>query len=122
VISSVIKSQEMPESSQSFKHLVRLIKDVERGDSELDQLTMHFNNVNSAFFNKLKDSYPELSPNDLKFCAYLRLNLSSKEMAQLLNVTIKAIEVGRYRLRKKLKLQPETNLFEFLTEISREKP
>jgi DNA-binding CsgD family transcriptional regulator len=116
----VIKSKEIPDSSQSFRHLLKLIKDVERGDNDLDHLTMHFNSVNSAFFNKLKDSYPELSPNDLKFCAYLRLNLSSKEMAQLMNVTIKAIEVGRYRLRKKLKLKPETNLFEFLTEFSRE--
>jgi ligand-binding sensor domain-containing protein len=120
VISTVIKSKEIPDSSQSFRHLLKLIRDVERGDNDLDQLTMHFNSVNSAFFNKLKDSYPELSPNDLKFCAYLRLNLSSKEMAQLMNVTIKAIEVGRYRLRKKLKLKPETNLFEFLTEFSRE--
>jgi ligand-binding sensor domain-containing protein len=120
VISTVIKSDDVPDGSTSFRHLVRLVRDVERGDHELDQLTMHFNNVNNDFFNKLKDRYPELSPNDLKFCAYLRMNLSSKEMAQLMNVTIKAIEVGRYRLRKKLALQPDVNLYEFLTAISRE--
>jgi ligand-binding sensor domain-containing protein len=121
VISSVIKSDDIPDGSGSLRHLVRLIRDVEKGDHELDQLTMHFNNVNNEFFNRLKDRYPELSPNDLKFCAYLRMNLSSKEMAQLMNVTIKAIEVGRYRLRKKLSLQPEINLYEFLTEISRDR-
>jgi ligand-binding sensor domain-containing protein len=121
VISTVIKSNEIPDGSASFRHLVRLIRDVERGDHDLDQLTMHFNNVNNEFFIKLKDRYPELSANDLKFCAYLRMNLSTKEMAQLMNVTTKAVEVGRYRLRKKLSLLPDVNLYEFLTEISRDK-
>jgi ligand-binding sensor domain-containing protein len=121
VISTVIKNDDIPDGSASFRHLVRLIREVERDGQDMEQLTMHFNNVNYEFFNKLKDRFPELSPNDLKFCAYLRMNLSSKEMSQLMNVTIKAVEVGRYRLRKKLHLQPETNLYEFLTEISRDK-
>ncbi|TDO21358.1 triple tyrosine motif-containing protein [Pedobacter duraquae] len=121
VISSVIKNHDVSESSPSFRHLIRLIRDVEKGDQDLDHLTMHFNNVNTDFFNRLKDRFPELSQNDLKFCAYLRMNLSSKEMAQLMNITIKAVEVGRYRLRKKLQLMPETNLYEFLIDISRGK-
>jgi len=121
VISSVIKNHDVSESSPSFRHLIRLIRDVEKGDQDLDHLTMHFNNVNTDFFNRLKDQFPELSQNDLKFCAYLRMNLSSKEMAQLMNITIKAVEVGRYRLRKKLQLMPETNLYEFLIDISRGK-
>jgi len=120
VISSVIKNQEnVTENSPSFRHLIRLIKDVEKKDQELDHLSVHFNHVNTEFFNKLKDLYPDLSQNDLKFCAYLCMNLSSKEMAQLMNITIKAVEVGRYRLRKKLNLKPETNLYEFLMDISR---
>ncbi|MFC3561988.1 ligand-binding sensor domain-containing protein [Pedobacter jamesrossensis] len=123
VISSVIKNHDdaITENSPSFRHLIRLIKDVEKKDQELDHLSVHFNHVNTEFFNKLKDLYPELSQNDLKFCAYLCMNLSSKEMAQLMNVTIKAVEVGRYRLRKKLQLKPETNLYEFLIDISRQK-
>jgi len=121
VISTVIKNHDISESSPSFRHLIRLIRDVEKKDQELDHLSVHFNHVNTEFFNKLKDLYPDLSQNDLKFCAYLSMNLSSKEMAQLMNVTIKAIEVGRYRLRKKLQLKPETNLYEFLIEIARQK-
>ena len=121
VISSVLKNHDVSDSSPSFRHLIRLIRDVEKGDQELDHLTMHFNNVNTDFFNRLRDKYPELSQNDLKFCAYLRMNLSSKEMAQLMNITIKAVEVGRYRLRKKLQLMPDTNLYEFLIDISRGK-
>jgi hypothetical protein len=121
VISAVIKNHDINESSPSFRHLIRLIRDVEKKDQELDHLSVHFNHVNTEFFNKLKDLYPDLSQNDLKFCAYLSMNLSSKEMAQLMNVTIKAIEVGRYRLRKKLHLKPETNLYEFLIDIARQK-
>nr|WP_315422552.1 triple tyrosine motif-containing protein [uncultured Pedobacter sp.] len=121
VISTVIKNHDLNESSPSFRHLIRLIKDVEKKDQELDHMSVHFNHVNTEFFNKLKDLYPDLSQNDLKFCAYLSMNLSSKEMAQLMNVTIKAIEVGRYRLRKKLQLKPETNLYEFLIDIARQK-
>lgn len=121
VISTVIKNHDINESSPSFRHLIRLIRDVEKKDQELDHLSVHFNHVNTEFFNKLKDLYPDLSQNDLKFCAYLSMNLSSKEMAQLMNVTIKAIEVGRYRLRKKLQLKPETNLYEFLIGIARQK-
>ncbi|UKT62963.1 triple tyrosine motif-containing protein [Pedobacter mucosus] len=121
VISAVIKDQDISERSPSFRHLIRLIKDVEKKDQELDHLSVHFNHINSEFFNKLKDEYPDLSQNDLKFCAYLSMNLSSKEMAQLMNVTIKAIEVGRYRLRKKLQLKSETNLYQFLIEKSKQK-
>jgi ligand-binding sensor domain-containing protein len=121
VISAVVKNHDITDSSTSFRHLIRLIKDVERKDQELDHLSVHFSHVNTDFFNKLKSRYPELSQNDLKFCAYLSMNLSTKEMAQLMNVTIKAVEVGRYRLRKKLQLKPETNLYEFLNEISKTK-
>ncbi|WP_316804772.1 triple tyrosine motif-containing protein [Pedobacter nototheniae] len=121
VISAVIKSPDLSESSPNFRHLIRLIREVEKKDQELDHLSVHFNHVNTEFFNKLKDLYPELSQNDLKFCAYLSMNLSTKEMAQLMNVTIKAVEVGRYRLRKKLQIKPEVNLYEFLIEIARQK-
>jgi len=50
----------------------------------------------------------------LKLCAYVRMNLSSKEIAQLMNISIRGVEIGRYRLRKKLGLPTEMNLFEFL--------
>ena len=55
---------------------------------------------------------------DLKLCAYLRLNLTSKEIAQLLNISLKGVEVSRYRLRKKLNLATEINLHDFLIEIT----
>ena len=64
--------------------------------------------------DKIKAAHPELTPNDLKFCAYLRLNLSSKEMAPLLNISIKSVETKRYRLRKRLQLHHDDSLVNYI--------
>jgi len=76
-----------------------------------------FNNADSDFFHKLKRLHPDLSPNDLKLCAYLRLNLSSKEIAQLINISPKSVEIKRYRLRKKLNLESHENLIDHILNI-----
>jgi DNA-binding CsgD family transcriptional regulator len=67
-----------------------------------------------VFLKKLINQYPELTPGDLKLAAYLRMNLSSKEIAPLLNISVRGVENKRYRLRKKLDLPPEENLTEFM--------
>ena len=76
-----------------------------------------FNNVDRKFFKKLKKLHPNLSPNDLKLCAYLRLNLSSKEIAPLFNISARSVEIKRYRLRKKMNLQHEDNLVNYILEL-----
>lgn len=73
-----------------------------------------FNNADKDFLDKLKQSHPDLSPNDLRFCAYLRLNLSSKEIAPLLNISVKSVETKRYRLRKKLGLEHDSGLVDYI--------
>ncbi len=73
-----------------------------------------FNNADKDFLDKIKQSHPNLTPNDLRFCAYLRLNLSSKEMAPLLNISIKSVETKRYRLRKKLGLEHDSGLIDYI--------
>ncbi|HSW67404.1 MAG TPA: hypothetical protein VLH16_02385, partial [Bacteroidales bacterium] len=62
----------------------------------------------------LKADSPDLTSSDLRLCAYLRLNLSSKEIAPLLNISVRGVEERRYRLRKRLKLNSEQNLSEFI--------
>jgi DNA-binding CsgD family transcriptional regulator len=76
-----------------------------------------FNEAHENFFKKLKLDHPDLVPNDLKLCAYLRMNMSSKEMASLLNISLRGVEIRRYRLRKKLNLEHDKNLVEFLMEL-----
>ncbi|MGK0453538.1 MAG: DNA-binding CsgD family transcriptional regulator/cell division protein FtsB [Paraglaciecola sp.] len=76
-----------------------------------------FNNADKNFLKKIKSKHPELTPNDLRLCAYLRLNLSSKEIAPLLNISPRSVEVKRYRLRKKMNLPHDANLTNYILEI-----
>ncbi len=76
-----------------------------------------FSNADKDFFKKMKTKHPELTSNDLKLCAYLRLNLSSKEIAPLLNISVKSVEIKRYRLRKKMNLDRNINLTDYILEI-----
>jgi len=70
-----------------------------------------------GFFRKLLDNYPNLTPHDLRMCSYLRMNFSTKEIAKLLNVSTRGVEISRYRLRKKLNLGHDVNLTGFLMSI-----
>ena len=76
-----------------------------------------FNNADKDFLKKVKTTHPELTANDLRLCAYLRLNLSSKEIAPLLNISVRSVEVKRYRLRKKMNLPHEDGLADYIMEI-----
>lgn len=76
-----------------------------------------FNSVDKDFLKKIEALHPILTPNDLRFCAFLKLNLSSKEIAPLLNISVKSVETRRYRLRKKINLPHETSLVKYLFEI-----
>jgi len=76
-----------------------------------------FDSADKDFFKKLKQSHESLTPNDLRLCAYLRLNLSSKEIAPLLNISVRSVEIKRYRLRKKMDLPHETGLVEYILSI-----
>lgn len=76
-----------------------------------------FNNADKDFLKKIKSHHKDLTPNDLKLCAYLRLNLSSKEIAPLLNISVRSVEVKRYRLRKKMNLQHENSLASYILNL-----
>jgi len=102
-----------------FKPLLRIIREAERTEEDWEHFSAHFNHVNAFFFEKLREEYPEITQNELKLCAYLKMNLTSKEIAQLMNITIKAVEVSRYRLRKKLQLSSDINLNNFLYNFSK---
>lgn len=74
----------------------------------------YFDDVHQDFISRLKEKHPELSPRELRLCAYLKMNLSTKEIAPLMNISIRGVEIGRYRLRKKLDLDREENLIDYL--------
>jgi len=107
-----------PAPSDELKKVFRLLNEAERSDSEWEQFAVHFDHVHSNFLKKLKERFPALSSNDLKLCAYLKMNLTSKEIAQLMSITIRGVEVSRYRLRKKLQVSSDTNLFDYLLQVT----
>ncbi|MDX8338999.1 triple tyrosine motif-containing protein [Draconibacterium sp. IB214405] len=77
----------------------------------------NFERAHEQFFQKMKNKYPDLTSSDLQLCAYLRMNLSSKEIAPLLGISIRGVENHRYKLRKKLRLEPEDSLTDVMFSI-----
>lgn len=100
--------------ASEIKKILRRLNSEEKLDDEWKQFSIHFNDVHSNFLITLKEVFPDLNAHEMKLCAYLRMNLSSKEIAQLMSISVRGVEISRYRLRKKLKLQPSEDLFEFL--------
>ncbi|WP_116107965.1 LuxR C-terminal-related transcriptional regulator [Lewinella sp. IMCC34191] len=102
------------------KNIRAVVKTIDHNIDEAETWALFrdaFENADREFFKKIKERHPELTPNDLKLCAYLRLNLTSKEIAPMLNISPRSVEVKRYRLRKKMGLERETGLTEYILEI-----
>ncbi|UKM65539.1 LuxR C-terminal-related transcriptional regulator [Flavobacteriaceae bacterium GSB9] len=102
------------------KDVKKVIKIIDRNLNNNDDwhtFEEAFNNADKDFLKKMKAEHPTLTSNDLRLCAYLRLNLSSKEIAPLLNISPRSVEVKRYRLRKKLELPHESGLTDYILEI-----
>ena len=109
-----LKKTAPPEkSSDDLKKVIRILSEEDKMDADWEHFAMHFDKVHSDFLVALKEHYPKLSANELKLSAYLRMNLSTKEIAQLMNISVRGVEISRYRLRKKLQIPTETNLFDF---------
>jgi len=106
-----------PDAQFQLKMLTRKIDQDLNPKEDWEKFERYFDEVQGDFISRLKEKHPQLSPKDLKLCAYLRMNLSSKEIASLLNITPRGVEIHRYRLRKKLNLSRETNLVEFLMDL-----
>jgi len=80
-----------------------------------DQFNQRFAMLHQEFFPNLKKIHPELTKTEIKFCAYLRINLSGNQIAKILNVTNEAIRKTRYRIRKKMNLPPEGSLEDYIS-------
>jgi len=88
-----------------------------RHDDNLKKFEEHFDLVHNNFMRRLSEKYPELSLNERKMCAFIKMQLSSKEIAPLLNISLRGIETLRYRLRKKFDLTGKDSLTGFLNQM-----
>jgi len=97
--------------------ITSLLKEVENNTTHWDQFAAHFDELNNGFLSRLKLKHPNLSRNDLKVCAYLRLHFTTKQIAQLQNISVRGTEIHRYRLRKKLGLSTAVSITNYLESI-----
>lgn len=108
----------VPTENHKIVHDIILDLQKEADNDSWKEFELRFNQVHSDFYNNLRKQYPGLSPADEKLCAFLRLNMSSKEIAAITQQSIKSVEVARARLRKKLNLTNTTsNLVTHLTNL-----
>ncbi len=117
-IKNTLKSMsDEAQDKAAFSKLQRIVKSIDRdlsASEEWEQFEKHFDQVHGQFITRLKKQYPDLTPQELKFSAYLRMNLNTKEMANLLGISVRGVEIGRYRVRKKLSLERKDNLSDFI--------
>jgi ligand-binding sensor domain-containing protein/DNA-binding CsgD family transcriptional regulator len=100
-----------------LKSIVKKIDKDFKNEQHWKVFDKYFEEVHQDFILRLKEKHPILTPNDLRLCAYLKMNLSTKEIAPLLNISVRGLEISRYRLRKKLDLNRNVNLTDYILEI-----
>ena len=105
------------EGVQDLKKVIKIIDKNLNNTDDWKLFEEAFNNADKDFLKHIKSLHPNLTPNDLRLCAYLRLNLTSKEIAPLLNISYRSVEVKRYRLRKKIDLPHESSLTSYILEL-----
>ncbi|MGB1242409.1 MAG: hypothetical protein ACPG49_07800 [Chitinophagales bacterium] len=104
------------ETKQALEKIVKEIDTTLRLQEDWEQFKHHFDQVHGDFSTRLRAEFLDLSPNEQKLCTFLRLNLNTKEIASLMGISLRGVEVARYRLRKKLTLQKGQNLAKFILE------
>ena len=109
------KSPSFDPSAHEFRKIIKIFNAENEMDKDWEMFASHFDNVHGDFLAALRETYPMLTLTDLKLSAYLRMNLTSKEIAKLLNITVRGVEISRYRLRKKLGIATEVSLYSFFS-------
>lgn len=107
------------ENTDTKKALEKIIREIDtalRLKEDWEDFQYHFNNVHGDFLSRFREKFQDLTPNEQKLCAFLRLNLSTKEIANSMSISLRGVEVARYRLRKKLGLNKGENLSKFILE------
>lgn len=102
---------------KNLESLLKLINENIETQEFWDVFQNNFDLIHEKFFRNLRERYPSLTATDLRFCALLRLNLSTKDIAQMTNLTIRGVEAARYRLRKKFEIPDGTGLVDFLIDL-----
>lgn len=106
-------------NSDGKKTILKIIRELNNKskNNAWKEFETRFENVHSSFYGNITEKFPELSPTDRKMCAFLRLNMTTKDIASITYQSIRGVESARQRLRKKLDITPDTNLVNYLTQF-----
>lgn len=116
VIESLSVHHEISQNPQ-LKRPISELKNQLKRDSDWDDFFSHFEEVNHGFLKSLKENHPELTSNDVRYLSYVYMNLSTKEISLLLNITVEACRKRKERIIKKMNLPEEINLYNYLSSI-----
>ena len=105
-------------SRQKLRELLKKINFNLADEEHLQVFESNFERVHHEFFTELKTNFPDLSQKELRLCAFVRMNLTNKEIASILNISVRGVETARYRLRKRLSLDHEEDMAGFLDKLS----
>ena len=116
-LSNLSKSAKSDFVEQELKKISRKIDRDINNKKHWEVFDRYFDEVHQEFLDRLTEKHPDLSPKEKRLSAYLRMNISTKEIAPLMNISVRGVEISRYRLRKKLNLNREANLTEYIMQI-----
>jgi len=112
-----ISKNSSEEVKNKLRNLKRSIGRMNKSDKDWELFKNYFEEVNQGFYKKLGERFSNLSSNDYKLLALIKLNMNIKETASVLNISPDSVKTARYRLRKKLDLNQEDDLYEFVSRI-----
>lgn len=112
-----ISFEKEPASQKKINQLVAILEDKSQETIDWANIENQIEQIHPGFLHRLQSKHSTLTLNDKKLCTYLRLGLTSKEIAGLVNISPKSIEISRVRLRKKLKIQGKTRLSNYLDQL-----
>ena len=116
ILSSLSSTTELAKNPSLSGHIKTLKSHLKTND-EWDSFITHFEEVNNNFLNRLKEKHANLTANDVRFIAYIYMNLSTKEIASMLNITAEACRKRKERIATKMQLPPNTTLYDYLSAI-----
>ena len=118
ILASLKKKLSQTKGNIKASELKRIVRTISHSSSQnWEDFEARFVDINRDFYQKLNLNFPKLSRGDQKLCALIKLNMSSKEMAKLLGISVESVHTNRYRLRKKLGLSREMSLTEFMAKL-----
>jgi DNA-binding CsgD family transcriptional regulator len=108
-------------NQQRYRAFMKKLNSTINDSQDWKRFEVNFNELHEDFFETLLKKYPRLTPKDLKLCAYLKMNLTTKEIAPLMGITVRGVEIHRYRLRKKLHIDGSQNISNFLITLKKDR-